>query len=201
MNNRQPYPSSPNARIPLYALGNDVDVDRLNFSRVLFLDIDGVLHPDSCDPERQFCFVHNFCETLKLAAPHRDVPIVISSTWRMDFTIDAMRAHFPVAMNHQIVGVTPDLDVIWESSEDRNRQSEIEAWMQDESPDGDWLAIDDRSSFFRVGCPKLFLVPQNPPGRGAGIDNEVNETFKRRLIEFLSGRESKKSSGVRSENR
>jgi hypothetical protein len=48
MNNRQPFPSSPNAKVPLYAVGNDVDVDRLNFSRVLFLDIDGSWRAINC---------------------------------------------------------------------------------------------------------------------------------------------------------
>ena len=183
---RQPYPTSPNARVPLFALANDVDPARLNFDHVLFLDFDGVLHPESGDPDAWFCFSPNFFEALQHAAPKADVPVVISSTWRMTSTIEAMREHFPVAMHHQIVGVTPDLDVIWEPRVHMNRQSEIEAWMREVSPHGDWLAIDDRPSLFDPDCKRLFVVPPYRPGHGAGLNLDVSEDLKVALRNFLN---------------
>jgi hypothetical protein len=182
---RYPYPDSPNAKTPLFALANDVDCGRLNFDRVIFLDIDGVLHPESGDPAMQFCFVTNFFEALEAACPRLDVPIVVSSTWRMTSTMDAMRKHFPHAMHHQIVGVTPDLDVSWEPRANANRQSEIQAWMCEISPKGQWLAIDDRAELFEIGCQNVFLVPQYRPGLGAGLNLQVSDELKHALRVFL----------------
>lgn len=181
---RHPYPASPNAKVPLFALADDVDLDRLNFSRVLFLDFDGVLHPESGDPDMQFCFSPNFCQVLQSVWPRGDVPVVISSTWRMTSTIQEMRENFPVAMHHQIVGVTPDLDVIWEPRAHMNRQTEIEAWMRDICPQGDWLAIDDRRSLFDSDCRNLFLVPPYRPGCGAGLHPETSAELETVLKGF-----------------
>jgi hypothetical protein len=182
---RKPYPDSPNAKTPLFALANGIDCRRLSFDRVIFLDIDGVLHPDSGDPAMQFCFVTNFFEALEAVRPQRDVPIVISSTWRMTSTMDAMREHFPHAMHHQIVGVTPDLDVSWEPRANANRQSEIQAWMRENSPSGQWLAIDDRAELFEIDCKNVFLVPQYRPGLGAGLNLQVSDELKQALRVFL----------------
>lgn len=180
------YPPSPNARVPLVALAKDLDIGRLNLDRVLFLDSDGVLHPECGDPSMHFCFAFNLYEVLQSVPLAHDIPIVISSTWRMTTTLVQMREHFPPAMRHQIVGVTPDLDATWEPSKDHNRQSEIEAWMSQFSPGGQWLAIDDRASLFNENCENLFCVPDYRPGLGAGLNLQVCDDLKLRLHLFMA---------------
>jgi len=182
----QTFAASPNATVTLVALAGDVDCSRLRFDRVIFLDFDGVLHPEAGDPAMHFCYSPNFAEVLEFVAPKGDVPVVISSTWRLTSTLAEMREHFPEKIRKQIVGVTPDLDAIWEPKANCNRQSEIEAWMGQISPAGKWLAIDDRPSLFNPGCASLFHVPSYRPGLGAGLNGQVSEDLKEAMARFLA---------------
>jgi hypothetical protein len=86
---RKAYPDSPNAKTPLFAVANGIDCQRLSFDRVIFLDIDGVLHPESGDPDLQFCFVTNFFEVLESVCPQRDVPVDHGSVARAFSGCDA----------------------------------------------------------------------------------------------------------------
>jgi hypothetical protein len=61
-----------------------------SFDRLIFLDFDGVLHPTGGAPgeELPFCWVPLLTEDL---APHRDVGLVIHSSWAERFADDDMR--------------------------------------------------------------------------------------------------------------
>ena len=117
--------------------------DRLNEHKILFEDFDGVLHPESGDPDMHFCFMPNFCEAFEAAEQDASVHIVISSLWRVSSPIEELAQHFPERLRNRVVGVTPDLDIAFESPIG-SRQNEIEAWMAQHAPNGQWLAIDDR---------------------------------------------------------
>lgn len=166
----------------------------LDMSRILFPDFDGVMHPESDRRDMDFCYIHEFQDAVREADPNGLLPIVISSMWRETSTLAALRSHFDNDIARQIVGVTPEL------AEDQQtgwvmqggtsvrvgiRQREIEQWMGTFAPTGDWLAVDDRSSYFADNCPNLFLVPGFAPNEGAGLNSMVVVDFKARLMEFL----------------
>lgn len=123
----------------------------------LFLDFDGVLHPEY---EGQFVPQEVvFCHLPRFEAVIADFPlvrIVISSTWRMQFDLDNLRGRFSREIASRIVGVTPQYQCV----EDRvqrvrlsglgERESEIIEWLgqhgQEHSP---WIALDDAVWDFR----------------------------------------------------
>jgi hypothetical protein len=160
------------------------DWERSKEHKILFVDFDGVLHPESGDPDMQFCFMPNFCEAFEVAAQDASVNIVISSLWRVSAPIEELAQHFPERLRDRVVGVTPDLDIAFESPTG-SRQKEIEAWMTQHAPNGQWFAIDDRANLFNEGCPNLFLVPEHRPGCGAGLNSVVSADFSKRLVKFL----------------
>lgn len=112
---------------------------------ILFLDIDGVLHPqsdgESVSPERRFCCLPAIIEVLQ---DFPSVEIVISSMWRYYFELPVLRAIFPPEIERRIIGVTP----LYERDEGMYtpalREDEILRWLKDtRRQHEEWIAIDD----------------------------------------------------------
>ncbi|MBH2018491.1 MAG: hypothetical protein I8H91_02780 [Burkholderiales bacterium] len=131
---------------------------------IVFLDFDGVLHPESVERKDELlCRLPLVEGVLREFAQAR---VVISSTWRLNWrdpsvsTLE-MRKYFSPDMATRVVGVTPshlDLDYraapgglsLWK------RQWECETWLCAHRPPGTpWLALDDRAGWFRPLCPNL----------------------------------------------
>lgn len=119
--------------------------------RILFLDLDGVLHPDpphSAAP--LMCRAPLLQDWLAL---NSQVSVVISSTWRLKRTLPQLQLLFP-EWGDRIVGVTPEIP-----QENYQRQHECESWMRDHAqPWTPWLALDDRAWNFRPFEKRLVLV-------------------------------------------
>lgn len=186
---------SSRATVRLVGFDPDLPSGFLRLDRVLFLDFDGVLHPDDADLDQVFCFLPDFCEVLRSVDPAGEIPIVITSMWRFDSTLAQLRSHFPVDVARQIVGVTADLmdrsedSGAWApaggASKTGSRQREVLHWMRRYAPAGQWLAIDDRSSYFALDCPNLFVVPGQHADEGGGITAAVAPSLRQRLQDFL----------------
>ena len=73
-------------------------------SCVVFLDFDGVTHPEPCRSDALFCFLPRIEEVLR---EHPEVDIVISSSWRLEFSLEQLRGHFSADIASRVVGVTP----------------------------------------------------------------------------------------------
>jgi len=118
--------------------------------RLLFLDIDGVLHADH---EQQLARLP-VLEQYLVQMP--DVRIVISSTWREDFSLAELQELFSPACQHQIIDVTPILSIGYDQG---GRQREIEQFLQHPVWSGSaWLALDDWRSFFDADCSQLLWI-------------------------------------------
>lgn len=158
----------------------------LLFEHVLFIDIDGVMHADNCTADESFCFAQNFHDALRAADPRGQLPIVVCSDWRLTSTLAQLRSHFPRDMAHQLIGVTPDMLEVLHA----NRQTEVQAWMNQHSPHGAWLAIDDRPNWYGLDNPQVFAVPgifEDGPG---GLDEVYARRFAKRLKKFLNPSQS-----------
>ncbi len=125
---------------------------------ILFLDFDGVLHPDPCYDSGQL-FVHApyLAATLE---PFAEVSVVLSTSWRTSKPLDTLIAPLPESLRERVVGVTP------EASNFRpppplmpyRRHAECVQWLtQNRQADQDWIAIDDRESWFMPGCENLIV--------------------------------------------
>lgn len=123
----------------------------MTFQLILFLDFDGVLHPDPPHSAAPLMCRAPLLQTwLEL---HPLVSVVISSTWRLKRSLPKLQAMFPL-WGDRIVGVTPDIP-----QESYQRQHECESWMRDHSdPWIQWLARDDRSWNFRPFEKRLVLT-------------------------------------------
>ena len=146
---------------------------------ILFLDFDGVLHPNGCWRDRHFEYLPNLEQVL------RDLPavqVVISSTWRHAESLDQLRSRFSPDVRHRIVGVTPswrDLGGTHQAA----RQRECEAWLASQlaSRATAWLAVDDTAAYFDPGCQQLFLLEADEKGF-AGLDDAWAKRLRARLL-------------------
>ena len=126
---------------------------------ILFLDFDGVLHPEHCHESKHLCCLPILEDAL------RQVPeckLVITSTWRLAHPFTALRKRFSRDIAARVVGVTPmfsELKQVPDTLVSYPREAECHAWR---SANGvlhlPWLAVDDRSWNYRPFCESLLLV-------------------------------------------
>ena len=93
---------------------------------ILFLDIDGVLHPDPPQPDQRLRSLP------RLVAVLQDFPlveIVISSLWREHLSLDQLRELFPLDLRKRIIDVTPIAERI-EGWLPVRREGEILDWLK-----------------------------------------------------------------------
>lgn len=122
---------------------------------LLFLDFDGVLHPDAVyltnrgvelRAEGQlFMWAPYLVEAL---APHQDVRIVLSTSWARNLGFDRARFALPPEIREQVIGAT------WHSAMGRGwpnyipwdvqtRYEQIQAYLSHLSAPARWIAVDD----------------------------------------------------------
>lgn len=145
---------------------------------ILFLDFDGVLHPENCNPSDYFVHQDTFNHVLRIL---KNVEVVISSTWRAKRNLDELRALFLPTIAQQIVGLTPFYLQLEDSVSDTlfgyEREAECVAWLrQNDRVTEQWLALDDRAWNFRPFCKNLFLLD----GR-VGLDTKMAQELLFRL--------------------
>jgi len=117
----------------------------MNNGPVLFLDFDGVLHPNGCAPTDCFCLLPALVATI---APF-ELDIVISSTWRRHKSFKWLKQLFPLPFRKRIVGTTGD-----PFPGTHARWKEIRAYLR-QRPAPDWRALDDFDFEFPANCREL----------------------------------------------
>ncbi len=147
--------------------------------RLLFLDFDGVLHPDAVyltrdvielrAPGELFMWAPLLIEAL---AEHQDVRIVLSTSWARNIGFDHARRALPIALHHQVIGATwhsamgrgwPDY-ILWDV---QTRWEQIATYLSRLPAPVRWLAVDDDDR----GWPadkREHLVHTNPDAGLAG---------------------------------
>ena len=118
---------------------------------ILFLDFDGVLHPEydgqATPADVVFCHLSRFEAVMR---DHPEVEIVISSTWREQFPLDDLRARFSPDIAARIVGATPITPRIDGKYLPARREGEILDWLRHAERDHEpWLALDDAAWQFQ----------------------------------------------------
>ena len=120
--------------------------------KIIFLDFDGVLHPDGIAKFSRLPILERFLFEMP------DAEVVVSSTWREDHTLDQLRGFFSPPLRSRISGVTPSLDDGYEIGE---RQKEILSYLSNEGLSDTtcyWVALDDIAMFFEDSCQNLVLT-------------------------------------------
>ncbi|SUD58003.1 Uncharacterised protein [Ectopseudomonas oleovorans] len=123
--------------------------------RLLFLDFDGVLHPDAVYLTRRGIELRAEGE-LFMWAPllvdaltnHPDLQIVLSTSWARNLGFDRARRALPAVLHHQVIGATwhsamgkgwPDF-IPWDV---QTRYEQIQAYLSRLTAPASWIAIDD----------------------------------------------------------
>lgn len=120
--------------------------------KIIFLDFDGVLHPDGVAKFSRLPVLELFLSEMP------EAEIVVSSTWREDHTLEQLRGFFSPHLRSRISGVTPSLDDGYERG---GRQREILSYLENEGLSGEnctWVALDDIALFFEDACRNLVLT-------------------------------------------
>lgn len=112
---------------------------------ILFLDFDGVLHPQfegqPVPVDVAFCHQSRF-ETIMRDFPN--VEIIISSTWREQFSLDDLRAKFSPDIATRITGTTPRVADALPPRMVMVREWEIVTWLHTHDRQNEpWIAVDD----------------------------------------------------------
>jgi hypothetical protein len=145
---------------------------------ILFLDFDGVLHPEFCQPSKYFSQLPLMEDYLR-SCP--EIFIVISSTWRLNRSLEELKEPFSADVVDRVLDVTPQyaqLSNIPETLVAYHRQAECDGWLrQNQHQTSHWLALDDRSWLFRPFSKHLVLTD----GSTGLIAHTINQLQKMTL--------------------
>lgn len=139
---------------------------------IIFLDFDGVLHGlgrpvFECLP--------------RFEAILRDFPaveVVITSSWRETYPLDALRELFGADIRHQIIGITPIIKTKWPPYPAHGRYDEIALFLQERQAQGRaCLILDDDARLFPKDCRELVLF-DSTKGLDMAMDGVLRESLK-----------------------
>lgn len=126
---------------------------------ILFLDFDGVLHPEHCHESKHFCCLPVLEDALRHLPQWQ---VVITSTWRLQQSLDQLRSRFSADIAAKVIGDTSRFSALVDVPStlvSYEREAECHAWLRENDMSYlPWLAIDDRSWLYRPFCKSLFLV-------------------------------------------
>lgn len=140
---------------------------------LIFLDIDGV-----CHPVNRSCGTFSCLKRLESVFRRYPVQIVISSAWRVDHSLEALRGFFSTDIALRTIGTTPDFTIPGFDLDYRCvREKEIDAWRRTNRREHDvWLAIDDCDWLFTPDCRNLLLINGQ-----TGFDERAEATLLDRM--------------------
>lgn len=129
-------------------------------SCIIFLDFDGVTHPDRCFDLNFFCRLPLIEEVL------REFPaamVVISSSWRDHYSLANMSDFFSSDIVPRLIDTTRNQKILsstWLPDQigKYERQFECELWMKENRWGDHWMAIDDRPYWFEPECANLLVT-------------------------------------------
>ena len=137
---------------------------------ILFLDFDGVLHPDPCtDAARLFEHAPRLVQAL---SGFPNVSLVLSTAWRQTKPHQELLAVLPNDLRERIIGITPNFSdfAALAALIPYPRQAECMHWLHHNGLQGQaWLALDDRSAWFTPYCENLIACHPR-----SGFDAEVS---------------------------
>lgn len=121
--------------------------ERTVIARWLFLDFDGVLHPGLAGTFIHLPLLQQFLQD------HPDVGVVLTTSWRLDYSLEELRRYFVADLRARVVDVTPALLEYTPAK----RYAEIQVWLRRHGACRPWAALDDDASLYPPECPQLVL--------------------------------------------
>lgn len=116
-------------------------------NKFLYLDFDGVLHPNAVTKGQLFSLM----PTLTSVLINTDVRVVISSSWRRYESLEYLKSLFSPQIRDFVIGCTEDVKV-----DKWHRWYEIKQHVEKFNA-YDWMALDDAFEMFPPNCENLIL--------------------------------------------
>jgi len=146
---------------------------------IVFLDFDGVLHPDPCEHAARL--FENAPRLTEALSDFPQVVLVLSTAWRQGSTYSQLVVLLPEPLRERVIGVTPNFSDFAPTAAlvPYRRQAECMFWMrQNRVQDKFWLALDDRPSGFTPYCENLIACdPQS--GFDAAVSARLGSALRR----------------------
>jgi hypothetical protein len=150
---------------------------------VVFLDFDGVTHPDP--PSGPVFTQLPLIEGVLRAYPK--VLIVLSTTWRVIYPLAVLRKQFSSDISVRVLDSTPTMCASQRADHPAlisraSRQAEVEAWLYENlTMAHPWIAIDDKAHWFEPGCRNLLVTNPNT-GFTSADSARLRQMLKERLV-------------------
>ena len=122
---------------------------------IVFLDFDGVLHPDPCRDEQLFEQAPRLVRALE---EFPEASVVLSTSWRTFLGFKQLVTPLDEELQRRVIGVTPRFNDFSAAPAlvPYRRQAECVQWLAENGmDDAAWLALDDRASWFEPYCENL----------------------------------------------
>ncbi|MGJ7558535.1 HAD domain-containing protein [Variovorax sp. RB3P1] len=149
---------------------------------LLFLDVDGVLHPVGTDYSFSSKFFSHLTLLEELLREFSSVDVVLSSDWRLAESIEQLQRYFSADIRHRIIGATPQIDP--DVAIHHRRQLEIQAWLDgNDRSDAEWVALDDWPSSFEAGFARLVLTDST-----RAFDQDSFQELRSHFLRFAADR-------------
>lgn len=113
----------------------------------LYLDFDGVLHPGHAQPNERFGLQHVLVDAIS----GYELDIVVSSSWRFQYTLAKLKSVLHAEISRRITGITGDAVV---GSHSRWREIERHAMFNRVR---EFRVLDDSAFLFPPDCGSLIL--------------------------------------------
>lgn len=150
---------------------------------ILFLDFDGVLHPQPCNLDEEFCYLPRLEGVLR---DYPEVRVVVSSMWRYDQDLETLQSYFSEDIQQRVFDVTPMArkqaygnDSVFLISA-KIRHDEILDWIKLNEYGGAWVALDDAVKQFPSPCLQLVACETK-----IGFREEVDHALRTYLDRHL----------------
>jgi hypothetical protein len=160
-------------------------------TQVLYLDFDGVLHPEDVwqlpggPPYVRSPLGHSVFEHAdllsRLLSPYPDVRIVLSTTWARRMSYGVACEHLPASLQKRCIGATWHSEMSLYDFERMERGEQVRADVKRRAPT-EWLALDDDVEGW-AGAFQTNLVSTHPV---EGISEPMVLEQLRRALERFS---------------
>ncbi len=166
---------------------------------VLYLDFDGVLHPDAAyrGPKRTVRMLKGqlfeWAPCLeRMIAPYPELRIVLSTSWVRVFGYDRARDELPLPIRHRVVGATYHSRIHGPTRELRDSWAQLPRGMQiaqdvARRQPAAWLAVDDAVDEFASDQRKCLVPCRSDRGIGDAHAQELLASLLRQQYDAMRG--------------
>jgi HAD domain in Swiss Army Knife RNA repair proteins len=139
---------------------------------VLFIHLDGVLHPTRCDPSQRFVHLPRLETVLR---QHQALQMALAADREDEYSLDTVKGKFSDDVAKRIIGGT---SIPAAKGEEQTRYHKIRLFLRRNGlPRDAWAALDDAKDEYPADCRQLVLCRPE-----VGFDEDAECRLRTRLL-------------------